>query len=74
MFVWQFLIYRQLNLTKHQLYQNSDRLEDDQISETTSGDSCSVGVVNRISDSVGLSDVQHLARMQEESKKWLRNY
>ena len=49
----------------------SDRLEDDQISETTSGDSCSVGVVNRVSDSVGLSDVQHLARMQEESKKWM---
>ena len=45
----------------------TDYLEDDQISEATSGDSCSVGAY-RLNDVVGLSDVQHLARMQEESK------
>ena len=46
----------------------SDYLEEDQFSETTSGDSGSVGGVYRLNDIVGLSDVQQMARMQEESK------
>lgn len=49
-------------------YTITDHLEDDPISETTSGDSCSVGGLYRLNDVVGLSDVQHMARMQEESK------
>ena len=47
----------------------TDHFEDDQISETTSGESCSVGGLYRFNDVVGLSDVQNMARMQEESKK-----
>ena len=45
-----------------------DHLEEDPISETTSGDSCSVGGLYRMNDVVGLSDVQQMARLQEESK------
>ena len=45
----------------------SDHIEEDQFSETTSGESGSVGGQYRHND-VGLSDVQQMARMQEESK------
>ena len=62
-----------LTLTQNSIYLSFDvfvidHLEEDPISETTSGESCSVGGIYRMNDVVGLSDVQQMARLQEESK------